>query len=170
VPSAEIKTRSDDKLREALDRASAAETELIKFRMPRRAQFTPEAKKNAADALRPFARTPFDVGFGEGDGEQADCAWDIEEILSNAGWDQWPWGVHAVGIAAIHRNLRPLAGSVGAQNVEIQIDSSWRQARWPAAEALIQALNSIGIHAAERPVSTPNTNVQAIHILIGPKR
>jgi hypothetical protein len=170
VASAEIKRQSDEKLTEALDRASAAETELIKFRMPRRKLFSPEAKKAVADLLRPFAGTPFDIGFGDGDGEQADCAWDIEEVLTVAGWSQIAWGVHAVGILTIHRNLRPLAGSVGAQNIEVQMEPSWRQGRLPAAEALIAALNSIGVDAAERPYNTANTNVQAIHVLIGPKR
>jgi hypothetical protein len=107
--------------------------------------------------LRPFAGTPFDIGFGEGDGEQADCAWDLEEILASAGWNQLPWGVHAVGIAVIHRNLRPLAGSVGAQNIEIQLEPAHRQGRLAAAEALVATLNSAGIGAREAPYNSANT-------------
>ena len=88
--------------------------------------------------LTPFANTKFDVGFGEGDGEQADFVWDLEEALAKAKWSQLPWGVHAVGIATILRgtNGRPLAGSVAAQNVEIHLDPCWRQSLLPAATAL----------------------------------
>ena len=46
-------------------------------------------------------------------------------------------GVHGVGVVTIQRNLRPLAGSVGAQNIEIQIEPAWRKTRLAASEALI---------------------------------
>jgi hypothetical protein len=170
VASAEQKRESDAKLAEALDRAATAQRELVKFRTPRRSLMPAIAKQEVADKLRAFAETPFDVGFGDGDGEQADCAWDLEEILAKAGWNQLPWGVHAVGISVILRNLRPVAGSVGAQNVEIQMEQESRQARLAAAEALVAALNAIGIEAKETPYNTPNNNVHAIHVLIGPKR
>jgi hypothetical protein len=131
----------------------------VGWRTPRRALMTATAKQEMATKLRPFAGTPFDIGFGEGDGEQADCAWDLEEILASAGWNQLPWGVHAVGIAVIHRNLRPLAGSVGAQNIEIQLEPAHRQGRLAAAEALVATLNSAGIGAREAPYNSANTIV-----------
>jgi hypothetical protein len=170
VASAVLKQQSDAKLSEALDRATNAELELIKFRRPRRDLMTSEAKAKLSDKLKPFARTPFDVGFSGGDGEQADFVWDIEEVLAAAGWSQLPWGVHAVGIMTIFRNLRPLAGSVGAQNVEIQMEPTWRQSRLSAVEALIAGLNAIGIETRETGYNSASTNVEAIHILIGPKR
>ena len=38
-----------------------------------------------------------------------------------------------------------------------------------AMSALIEALREIGIEATETPYNFANTNVRAIHILIGPK-
>jgi hypothetical protein len=63
-----------------------------------------------------------------------------------------------------------MAGSVGVQNVEMHLDSAHRQGLLPAAEALVSALKDIDIDANEVPINVANTNVQAIHILIGPKR
>lgn len=168
VASGALKAEADAKLAEALETAAAAQRELIKFRTPRRSLMPTAVKQAIAQQLQLFAGTPFDIGFG--DGEQADCAWDIEEILAQARWNQLPWGVHAVGITVIQRNLRPLAGSVGAQNIEVQIEPAWHQARQAAADALVAALNDIGIEARQTPYNTASTNVQAIHVLMGPKR
>jgi hypothetical protein len=63
-----------------------------------------------------------------------------------------------------------LSGVVDAENVEIHLDPTWRQSKLPAAQALIEVLKEIGIAAAEETsYSVPNTNANAIHILIGPK-
>jgi hypothetical protein len=67
VASGEQKRESDAKLAEALDRAATAQRELVKFRTPRRSLMPAATKQEVADKLRPFARTPFDIGFGDGD-------------------------------------------------------------------------------------------------------
>jgi hypothetical protein len=87
-------------------------------------------------------------------------------VLSQARWTQLPWGVAAVGTLTHMRNLRSLAGAIHAENVEIQLEPTWRQANLAATEALTTALNEIGI---ETPYNFANTNVQAIYILVGPK-
>jgi len=159
---------TEGRLTEAFDRAAKAEKELRDFRRPRRALMTPENRARLIETLAPFSGTEFDTGLGSG-GEQMHFLWDLEEVLNAARWRQLPWGVHAVGVTTVLRNQRPLAGSVSAENVEIQMETTWRQSRLAAAEALIRGLKEIGIEATEAPYIVPNTNVQAIHILIGPK-
>jgi hypothetical protein len=168
--SGELKAQSDAKLTEALNRAANAESALVKFRTPRRELMTPKARTTSAARLRPFAGTQFDVGFGNGDGEQADFIWDLEEVLATVGWTQLGWGVHAQGAIVINRNLRPLAASVGAQNVEVQIEPTHRLVKLAAVQALVDALTEIGIEARETTYNSVSTNAQAIHILVGPKR
>ena len=169
VASGELQRDSDAKLKEAVDRASKAQEELVKYLTPRRLLIGPH-KKAFVNALLPFTKTPFDVGFGEGDGEQADIAWDLEKLLTDAGWAELPWGVHAVGVAVIQRNGRPIAGSVAAQNIEIHLDPSARQALLPAAQALVAFLNGVEIKVSIVPINIANTNTHAMHVLVGPKR
>lgn len=166
--SAEQTEISNQKLREALDRASEAQLELTKFRTPRRKLMTAANRANLAHNLKPFARTEFDVGLGSG-GEQADFLWDLEEVLADAGWHELPWGINVPGMMVTQRGPRPISGSVGAQNVEIHVNPSWQQKLSPAAEALATGLRDIGIEANVVSYNTNSSNVQAIHILIGPK-
>jgi hypothetical protein len=161
----------DARLTEALERATKAERELLAFRRPRRALMTAENRAKLDVRLRPFRQTKYDVGVGGSDGEQADFLWDLEEVLVAAGWQQCPWVVNLVGaVNVVHRNLRPVAGLVGAQNVEIHLHPSFRQALQPAAEALIAALKAINIDATEIPMNAHSSTDDAMHILIGPKR
>ena len=64
---------------------------------------------------------------------------------------------------------RPFAGSVSAENVEIHLDPDHRPKLLGAATALVSVLEAAGIKAAEVPCNTRNANIEAIHILIGPK-
>jgi hypothetical protein len=164
----ELQRRTDVRLTEALDRAASAQNELLEFRKPRRALMTAENRARLVERLLPFAGTQFDTGLGSG-GEQMHFLWDLEETLTAAKWVQLNWGVHAMGVPTYLRNLRPLAGIVMAENVEIQMVPQWRQTNLNAAQALIAALKEIGIAAAETDQIFPNTNEQAMHILIGPK-
>ena len=164
----EIKTESDAKLGEALDRAARTEQELIDFRRARRHLMTAENRALLISRLSQFAGTEFDTGLSPG-GEPMHFLWDVEETLTAARWAQLPWGVNAVGVQVVFRNLRPLAGSINAENVEIHLDPSSRAALLPAATALIAALAEIGIVAWEAPFNVQNIHTHAMHILIGPK-
>lgn len=66
-----LQSISDEKLANALNRASKAERELIEFRKPRRALMTPDNIELITQRLSPFTGTEFDCGMGQG-GEQAD--------------------------------------------------------------------------------------------------
>jgi hypothetical protein len=172
VASGDLQRESDAKLSEAIDRAVKAEAELIEFRKPRRSKIRPNIAA-LSGKMKILGRTKFDVGIGAGSGEQADCAWDIEEMLTNAGWSQMNWGVHEVGVSVVergHGGHRPVAGSVGAQNIEIHLAPDFRQSLLPAANGLASALTEIGVAASEVPFNANSTNNEAIHILIGPKQ
>jgi hypothetical protein len=147
----ELKVEADAKLAQALTRAANAELALIEFKTPRRAVIAPKKPELIAQ-LNPYAGTEFDVGFSLGDGELADCAWDIEVILHKAGWSQLPWGVHDTGVSTIRRSLRLLAGQVSAQNIEVQMEPAHRQRLLKAAQELITSLKNIGIEARETEV------------------
>jgi hypothetical protein len=164
----ELQRRTDQKLTEAIDRAAKAENDLLEFRKPRRALITAENKARLIERISPFAGTQFDTGLGSG-GEQMHFLWDLEEVPTAAKWQQLNWGVHAVGVPTYIRNRRPVAGIVMAENVEIQMDPASRQSNLNSAQALIAALKEIGVAAAEADPIFPNTNAQAIHILVGPK-
>ena len=169
--SGEEKLESDAKLTEALNRAAKAQEDLVKYLTPRRLLLAPYQSKVVA-ALKPFSGTKYDIGFGTGDGEQADIVWDIEDVLKAAGWIELIWGVHGVGVMVNQRGTsgRPIAGSVAAQNVEIHLDATSRQQLLPAANALASALNGIEIKASVVPSNVANTHTDAMHVLIGPKR
>lgn len=163
VASAEAQTKSDAKLAEALDRATRAETALMQFRKPRRSLLEPHIEQ-LSEELTEFAGTKFDVGFGSGDGEQADFCWDIEELLAGAGWDQQHWTGSSEWINDRGR-FHPLAGAVSAANVEIHFAQDLLALR-PAARAFASALKRIGIEAKGVHVRAAS---DVIHILIGPK-
>lgn len=165
----ELRRRSDEKVAAATDRATRAETSLIKLLTPRRAILRPHMERIAKDLER-FQRTKFDIGFGSG-GEQSNFCWDIEEMLAAAKWDEHGWGEITSSPIVVHNrgSSRPFAGIVSAENVEIHLDATWGPSLRPAATALISALRSIGIDAQEVPFNYNSANVEAIHIQIGPK-
>ncbi|WLA57482.1 hypothetical protein [Bradyrhizobium diazoefficiens] len=168
IASSEAEDENRGKLAAALDRASAAEQELIEFRKTRRHVIGPN-KTQLADRLRPFAGTEFDTAMSHFEREIGDILWDIEDALHVAGWRQIDWSP-LPGASAIQRTSRPLAGSALAQNVEIELHPGHHAALKPVAEALIEGLKSVGIDAGEVPYTSATGNHHAIHVLVGPKR
>lgn len=170
--NAEVKVESDAKLAEALDRATAAQLELAKIRSTRREDLQGKESEIAAKIAQ-FAGTNFDAAIGMGDGEQADFIWDLEPVLTNAGWKQLPWFSTAMGPNQVifrGSSQRPALGNVSARHVEIHLAPSARTTLQPAADALISALNDNGIAARDAGYNINNGNTAAVHILIGPKR
>lgn len=170
--NAEVKVESDAKLAEALDRATAAQLELAKIRSTRREDIKGKEAEITA-AVAQFAGTNFDAGTGTGDGEQADFIWDLEPILISAGWKQLGWFSTAMGPNQLiwrGNSGRPALGNVTALGVEIHLAPNARPALEPAANALISALNGIGIAARDAGYNITNGSTYAVHVLIGPKR
>jgi hypothetical protein len=121
------------------------------------------------EKLRPFAGTPFDCGFAKYSGEQAGFWWDLQPVLIAAGWKNVPWR-YGESSGGVTQGGRPETGEVAATNVEIHIHEKQRSKLAPAAAALISALNDIGIEAKDMGFNAHNSNITAIHILIGEKR
>ena len=160
---------SDKEVANALNRAADAEAALTEHKTPRRTAMTNANKALLSSALAQFAGAVFDTGMASGPGEVMHFCWDLEEVLHIAGWRQIDWGSPG-GQLTFARNLRPSAGMIMADNVEIQVEPNNRTANNVAAMgALIKALADIGIEATETPYNFANTNLGAIHILVGPK-
>lgn len=109
------------------------------------------------------------VGIGQGSGEQSGFVWDLEPVLSDAGWkqDDWnkdtPFGVVTPG--------RPWKALVWASNVEIHLHQAERARLLPAAQALATVLTEIDIPAdVYDGFNMHNDNPRAIHIAVGEKR
>jgi hypothetical protein len=166
----ELQLITEERLTQALDRAAKAESDLVEFRTPRRSKLRPHIDR-LSEELEKFARTKFDIGFGGGDGEQADLCWGIEDMLAKARWDQQHWGAISTGPVAINDRgpNRLYAGQVAAVNVEIHLDPDWRRSLIDAATALGHELNSLGIKTKIVNNNARSANVMAMHVLIGPK-
>ena len=160
-----LQLRTDERLATALQRASSAEEELIRFRTPRREIM--EGKWAAfSDKLKPFSGTEFDAGIGQG-GEIMHFWWDMAHALQNAQWHHVPW-IDQSQMYRVQGSL-PRSGSVDAMNVEVHIHPNSRPALEPAANALIQALRDDGIVAVDVGFNVHSQNVNAVHITIGQK-
>jgi hypothetical protein len=168
IASREAEDENRAKLAAALDRAVAAEQELLEFRKTRRHVIGPN-KAQLAARLKRFAGAEFDTAMSHFEREIGDILWDIEEALRDAGWRQIDFAP-LPGASAIQRTNRALSGSALAQNVEIEMHPSQQAFLKPAADALIEVLNSVGIDAREAPYTSATGNHHAIHILVGPKR
>jgi hypothetical protein len=108
--------------------------------------------------------------LGANDGEQADFAWDIHELLVKAGWIRGSWGTMRMGETVIWQGpQRPSAGSVAATNVELHLHPDFATALRPAATVLADALNEIGITATIPQFNCESGNNGSVHVLIGPK-
>lgn len=152
---------------EAMQRAAEAQLELDKFRAPRLP--SPEALTEVVAKIRPFAGTHFDIGHGLDDLEQMDFLWLLEPKLSEAGWVHVDW----VGGATFVKPNWPgnhVYGRVAANDVSIELAPQFRDKLLPAANALVEALNGIGIKAYIKFFNNSSMNADAIHILVGPKR
>jgi hypothetical protein len=169
-----MQREADEKLAYALNRASRAEQELIRLKTPRRRMFDLAAQAQLLAAIVPFAGIIFDIGMGPNDGEVEDFIWDFGPVLAAAGWTQIHWlnpngfeGTKTFGGAGA---TRPLMGDVAASNVLVQTHEGAPSVLGVAAAALVSELNRIGIEAHVTGFNIHNSNAQAVHILIGPKR
>jgi hypothetical protein len=115
------------------------------------------------ERLKPFSGTRFDTGFAQTDGEQLDFMWDLETALAEAEWTHVHWSAGN----GFMRPLRPVSGDIGAQNVEIHLLPASRDELLPAANALISALQAIGIDAKDVGFNIHSTATSTIHVWQG---
>jgi hypothetical protein len=159
---------AEQRAAEANQKAAEARLELAKFREPRSSVLKGHTAA-ITERLRPFVGTEFDCGFDRNRGEQADFWWDLQPALVAAGWINVPWR-YGTSTGGVLQGFRPETGEVAAANVEIHIDPQYRDKLAQAAAALMSALNDLGIEARDAGFNAHNTNLTAIHILIGEKQ
>jgi hypothetical protein len=157
---------STERAASAEKEAAAAKLELAKYREPRR--INPFQRLSIVDRLKLFPGTTFDTAFGNGDAEQADFLWLLEDAIRASGWLQIDW---KGGDIVVTRTDRPLAGIVSAANVVLQMHPDKVPELWEAAIALASVLNNEGFATrAERALGAINNNKDAMHIMIGRKQ
>jgi hypothetical protein len=169
-----LRSRSNDKVAAALDRATTAENGLIHLKKPRQKILAPdEIRQLIKDRIRPFSGTEFDVGHPRFARETWDFLWSLEPTILDAGWIQKDW------IGGDVFKKRPgdgkgwrddhVYGLVNVGNVSIEMAPESRARLTPAAEALAAVLNEIGIDAVTYDDNNSSVNPNVIHVLVGPK-
>jgi hypothetical protein len=157
-------------------RAAEAELKLAELRKPRHKALEGNEASIAA-VLALFPHTAFDIGMGPNDGEVEDFIWRLEPILWAAGWKQIDWTYPGGFPGEVFRNAGPAGsphrfrmGSAARSNVVVELLGDDASPLSKPAQALVKALNEIGIEAELRGFNIHNANTNAVHILIGPKR
>lgn len=173
VASGEAQLESDAKLAEALNRAANAEEQLARLRTPRR-EILKEKGSLITEAAKPFTGTVFDTGSGPMDQDVGDCLWDLEPLLWAAGWEQIDWTLPTLMKSGVRRGPWPDRRTIGVDlavsNIAVHIHPGSEKSLGPAADALVAALNEIGLAAKRDPFNIHNVNNNAMHILVGPIR
>jgi hypothetical protein len=156
--------KANERAAKAEVRAAEANLELTKLKTPR--TLNPRQQERAAEKLRAFARMQFDTALLT-DPETQALLPKIEDILTSAGWIQIDWTGSDI---VFTRSNRHIAGTISVSGVVIQIHAEKVAQFATAANALALALSAEGIAAkAELGLGVPNTNPNAIHVLIGKK-
>jgi hypothetical protein len=151
-------------------RAKEAELALEKFRAPR----IPTAQQLASfiERIKPFAGTKFDIGHAPVGREQWDFLWLLEPAFPKAGWLFVEWQGPQT-FSKLNWATQPHTyGVANVSNVSIELNPESRAKLLPAAQALSDALNSLGIAATVEPnvISSSSMNFDAVHILVGAKQ
>jgi hypothetical protein len=156
---------------EASQRAADAQLELTKLKTRRAQLLTPEAIGSIIEKLKPFSGTKFDIGHASEGREQWDFLWLLEPLFPQAGWvfvdwdgpkkfgkQNWTMQTHSYGVANV-------------LNVSIELNPEGRERLLPAATALADALNGVGIAAVVEPqiIASTSTSADVIHLLVGEK-
>ncbi len=155
---------------EANARAAEAKLELEKFRTPR--TLNTEQQARITEKIKPFSGTKFDVGLQTGDPEAQNLLLQIEDALNMAKLDEIDWNnddSNGIDIKFSRPNGHA-AGLISMTGVIIQVHPEKIDELKESVQAIASALNAENINCrAELGLGVPNTNKNAIHILIGKK-
>jgi len=152
-------------------RAAEAQLELAKITTPRFRRLTVEAVASIVEKIEQFRDTKFDVGHNPIGREQWDLAWQLEPIFPKAGWIFIDW-IGGKTFSKLNWTMTPHTyGVANVSNISIELTPEYREKLLPAANALADALNGIGIAATveANPISGASTTPDAVHLLIGAK-
>jgi len=154
----------------AHSRAADAELKLAEYRKPRGPILQAYAQ-GFVDAIKPFAGTKFDMGHAPVGREQWDFAWQLEPLMSQAGWLFVEWTSATGRFSKVNWTNSPHRyGVANVENISIELAPETHQQLLPAAAALADAFKQIGIDAAVTRKNNGSTNVGVIDLLIGSKQ
>jgi hypothetical protein len=165
-----VGAQAKERAAQAQERAAAAELKLAEFRKNR--AVGPKDVSKIVDKIQAFSGTKFDIGHSQSGREQWDFLWQLEPVLPKAGWVFVDWNGPQI-FAKVNWTMSPhWYGVANVLNVSLEISPECRDTLFPAAQALADVLNDIGIIAAvePRPISNSSRNHDAIHLLVGEKR
>lgn len=151
--------------------------ELARLATARVKLLTPESVAAIVEKLKPFAGTKFDIGHAASGREQWDFLWQLEPLFSKAGWIFVDWNPGPLPHGGVFGKVnwtmqRHVYGVANVLNVSIELSPESREQLLPAANAVVEALNSAGIAAVveRHPISGVSITNDAIHILVGEKQ
>jgi hypothetical protein len=148
-------------LADAADRATAADRALLEYRAQRGVSL--EGQKQVAEALKPFAGTPFDVALTRDHAECNRCSKTIEVALRSAGLVQINWA--GSGDVMERKNGGFIIGSVMGIGLFLTVEGELHPELIPVAEAIAKALTDAGVEAAAFPrVTSTAANKHAVHL------
>ncbi|MGB5184129.1 MAG: hypothetical protein WBO12_18330 [Xanthobacteraceae bacterium] len=155
------------RIEDANARAAEAELKLAEFRKPR-GPIIQEHAKEFVDGIKPFAGTKFDMGHAPVGREQWDFAWQLEPLMSQAGWVFVDWTSATGRFSKVNWTMNPHRyGVANVENVSIELAPESREQLMPAATGLANAFKQIGIDATVTLKNNGSTNVGVIDLLLG---
>lgn len=122
-----------------------------------------------AEKLQPFAGTKFDMAITPGDAQAGDLLAGIEYTAVRGDWREVAWKGRSPTV--FHREGFPSIGSVTLEGVVVQVHPNERSLLGPAAAALVDLLQDLGIESRLDIGSAlgGSSNAQTIHIMVGKK-
>jgi hypothetical protein len=166
---AHYKLQTAKEIAEANARAAEADLRLAEYRKPR-GPIIQERAHQFVHAIKPFAGTKFDMGHAPVGREQWDFAWQLEPLMSQAGWIFVEWTSATGRFSKLNWTMNPHKyGVANVENVTIELAPESREQLMPAATALANAFKQIGIDATVTGKNNNSTNAGVIDLLLGAK-
>jgi hypothetical protein len=130
--------------------------------------FSPDAKIRLVAELKKYTGTQFDIGTVQGDPEVFRFEFQLENLLTSAGWQQIDW---VGGDIILNRAGKPATGLVSASDITAGAYPEKAATLGVAAAAFAATLNAEGIRTKTEPVGEGfiNKNRDVVHIVIGRK-
>jgi hypothetical protein len=167
---ARYKLQTAKEIAEANARADEAELKLAEYRKPR-GPIIQEHAQEFVDEIKPFAGTKFDMGHAPVGREQWDFAWQLEPLMSRAGWVFVEWTSTTGRFSKLNWTMNPHKyGVANVENISIELAPESREHLMPAATALASAFKQIGVEAVVTEKNNNSINVGVIDLLIGTKQ
>jgi hypothetical protein len=164
---ARYKLETEEQIAGANARAAEAELKLAEYRRPRGPIIQTHATEFVA-AIEPFKDTKFDMGHAPVGREQWDFAWQLEPLMSQAGWVFVEW---TGGFSKLNWTMKPhLYGVANVTNVSIEFDEGGGPQLFLTTAALAAAFKKVGIEAVATRSNNGSPNKNIVHLLIGDKQ